>query len=181
MTDISATDPASRFDIIVRRFTAAMLVTRAMDGSLHARPMWIADIGDDGEVVLVTRGRSEKVAEIGADADATVTFQGPEQFASLSGTARVVDDRALVERLWRDEWQAWFSGGKDDPSLRLIVINGERGEYWDHSGEPGGRAYRFRSAPTAQPGSQPAPTTPAGGGEQQHGKVDLDPGRSAAP
>lgn len=48
-------------------------------------------------------------------------------------------DRALIDRLWQEDWRLWFPEGKDDPSLCLLKVSAERGEYWDNSGVEGFR------------------------------------------
>jgi general stress protein 26 len=68
-----------------------------------------------------------------------ITFQNASQFAFISGTVRIMRDRALIDRLWSEAWRAWFSGGKDDPSLCILKIEAREGEYWDNSGVKGVR------------------------------------------
>ena len=55
-------------------FDTAILVTRAADGHLHARPMAVAELHADADAYFVTSIDSPKVAEIYADADVLLTF-----------------------------------------------------------------------------------------------------------
>jgi general stress protein 26 len=119
---------------ILEDFGSAMLVTRAAGGGVHARPMRIAELRPDGDLLFVTSLDSPKVAEIEADADVCVTFQSKAQYAAVYGVARLERDRALIDRLWSPEWKAWFPKGKDDPSICLIRVDGRQGEFWDNAG-----------------------------------------------
>ena len=122
---------------VVKGFRAAMLVTYGRDGNLSARPMAVAELEPASDAYFSTSLTSPKIAEIEADPRAMVTFQGGSQFATIFGTVAVVRDRALVERLWSEDWRLWFPKGKDDPTLCLLKLSAERGEYWDTSGLEG--------------------------------------------
>ena len=125
-------------------FDTAMLVTRAADGHLHARPMVVAERKADADAYFVTSIDSPKVAEIYSDADVLLTFQGANQYAAVYGRVNVVRDRALVERLWNDSWKAWFPRGKSDAAIALLRFDAEHGEFWNDS-SPGGVRYAFEA------------------------------------
>lgn len=109
-----------RLSELLDEFDTAMLVTRAADGRLRARPLSFAG-EHDGRLFFSTAADSPKVAELEDDARVAVTMQDRARYVSISGTAEVSDDRALVDRLWRESWRVWFPGGKDDPALRLLA------------------------------------------------------------
>jgi len=122
---------------IIKDFDNAMLVTQVADRRSHARPMAVAEIRPDGDIFFTTDIHSPKVAEIARNPDVVVTFQSGSQFAAVAGRAEVVKDRALIEQLWSEAWKVWFPGGKSDPSLCLIRVDGREGEYWDNAGAQG--------------------------------------------
>jgi len=122
---------------LARSFTNAMLVTRGVDGSMHARPMAVAELEPDADACFSTSLESPKIAEIEVNPKVLVTFQSRSEFATIEGTATVVRDRAEIDRLWSETWRTWFPKGKDDPTLCLLRISAERGEYWDTSGLEG--------------------------------------------
>ena len=64
-------------------------------------------------------------------------------YLSVAGQARVVRDRALVERFWNDAMKAFFPGGKDDPDVVLIEVAVDTIEYWDGPGSWIGKAATF--------------------------------------
>jgi general stress protein 26 len=122
---------------VINNFKTAMLVTRTADGALRSRPLAVAECGSDGTIYFATSSESGKVNELEDDARVNVTMQNDNQYVSLTGLGEIVDDRALVERLWSEAWKVWFPEGKDDPSLRILVVHPDMAEYWDNSGTDG--------------------------------------------
>jgi general stress protein 26 len=140
---------------VIKDFDNAVLVTSASNGRCHARPMAVAEIREDGDIFFATSTDSPKIAEIAANPDVVVTFQGGKQFAAVSGRAEVVKDRNLIDHLWSEAWKVWFPEGKDDPTLCLIRVDGREGEYWDNAGMQGMK-YAFEAAKAYVQGRTPA-------------------------
>ena len=131
------TSPDTKLRELLDEFGVAMLVTRTTDGSLRARPMALADAEPNGTLWFATDRHSGKVDELEQDTHVAVTMQSKLKFVSLSGTAATVDDRAKLSQLWKTELKVWFTGGKDDPNIVLLRVDGTAGEYWDNSGVSG--------------------------------------------
>ena len=153
-TTLSEAEKQQRLSELVRNFDTAMLVTRTADGGMRARPLSIAGNADDGQLYFSTASESPKIHELEADSHVAVVMQDGRRFVSLSGTARIVDDRRLIEKLWSPAWQVWFPEGKDDPALRLIVVEPHEAAYWDMSGTQGIR-YVFEMAKAYVKGTRP--------------------------
>jgi general stress protein 26 len=132
-----ATSVDTKLRELLNEFGVAMFVTRTPDGDLRGRPMALADAEPDGTLWFATDRHSGKVDELAADGHVAVTLQSATKFISLSGTAAAVDDRAKLAQLWKVEWKVWFPGGKDDPDVVLLRVEGSKGEYWDNSGTSG--------------------------------------------
>jgi general stress protein 26 len=143
-----------RLSTLLSLFDTAMLVTRTADGGMRARPLSIAESQDDGAMYFSTAVDSPKVEELEADPHVNVVMQDGRRFVSLSGTATVVRDRALIDRLWRPAWKVWFPLGKDDPSLCLLRIDPNDAAYWDLTGTTGIR-YAFEMAKAYVKGGRP--------------------------
>lgn len=128
------------FKEILSDFDNAMLITLNKQDQPHARPMRVADVGDNAELWFATNSESGKVDEIEANPNVAITMQGGSKFLSLNGKATVSSDRDKIQELWNEAWQVWFPEGKNDPSIALLKILPEHGEYWDMSGS---RRLRF--------------------------------------
>lgn len=152
---------------VMADFDTAMLVTRSEDGRLRSRPLALAELREDGLVHFTTALEAPKVAEIERDPEVNVTMQDKRRFVSLSGRARIVRDRALIDRLWSEGWKVWFPKGKSDPSLCLIAVEPTQAEYWDIKGGAG-LSYLFEAAKAYVQGHRPEKTTDA-----QNAKLDL--------
>lgn len=98
----------------------------------HTRPM--TAIVEDGHGPLwFFTGKPNALADLAADggrrAVAAFSAKGHDLFASIHGTLRVDNDRAVIERLWNPFIAAWFEG-KDDPNLVLLRLDAEDAEVW---------------------------------------------------
>lgn len=115
----------------------AMLVTISDEG-LHARPMATQELDFDGDLWFFTSVDAEKTQEIARHPQVCVSYADPgsQRYVSVSGTARVLDDRAKMRQLWTPFLDLWFEKGVEDPTLRLIRVRVDRAEYWD---SPSGR------------------------------------------
>ena len=151
---------------IMRGFQTAMLVSHGVDGSLRGRPMAVAEVKEDGDIIFATNLKSLKVSEIENVSNVAVTFQQGSQYAAISGMARVTQDQTLIDRLWSETWRVWFPEGKDDPNLCLLTIDAHTGEFWDNAGLQG-LEFVFESLKAVIQG-----TTPSNDSDQ-HAKTTL--------
>lgn len=110
-----------------------MLTTVEPDGTLRSRPMATQKTEFDGDLWFFTKDQSPKVREIQHDQHVNVSFTSPEDqhYVSLSGRAQVIRDREKIKELWDPSLKAWFPDGSDDPSIALLKVVVEKGEYWD--------------------------------------------------
>ena len=153
---------------LLKSFDSAMLVTRTASGQLRSRPMALADVEADGTLWFMTQAQSGKVDEIAHDDQVNVAMQSKSKFVSLSGQAVAVDNRLKIAELWNEAWKIWFPKGKDDPSLSLLRVRGEAGEYWDNSGTSGIK-YLIEAGKAYLSGTRPD----VDGDPKIHGKVQL--------
>ncbi len=151
---------------ILENFDTAMMTARASDGHVHGRPMAVALLEDNADMYFVTSTQSPKIAAIQADPTITLTFQSSSQFATLSGRATVVQDRPMIDDLWKEAWKLWFPQGKDDPTICLIHFSPQDGEYWNNAGAQGLK-YAFEAVKAYVKGETPKSD------QGQHAKVDL--------
>jgi general stress protein 26 len=135
-----------KFMELLRGFDFAMLVSHAPNSQLHARPMAIAEVGQDGSVWFLTGIETTKVLELTHNALSLAVMQGASKYLSVTGQAELFDDREHIRRLWKDSYKVWFKG-KDDPTIVLIRLRPTAAEYWDNHGAEGLKlALRFAKA-----------------------------------
>jgi general stress protein 26 len=117
---------------MVQDIKVAML-TSDDAGTLRSRPMAHAQTTFDGTLWFFTCAASHKVDEVRQDQHVGVSYADPDHqnYVSLSGTARVVDDRAETDARWTESLRVWFPQGRDDPDLALLRVDVTQAEYWD--------------------------------------------------
>ena len=114
----------------------AMMTTADTDGTLRSRPMATQESEYDGELWFFTGRSSHKVAEIDADHRVNLSYADPSagKYVSVSGTGRLVSDKAKEKELWNPAYKAWFPKGLEDPDLCLLKVTPTQAEYWDTPG-----------------------------------------------
>ena len=121
---------------IVKAVDICMLTTVDEGGALHSRPMSNnREVEFGGDLWFFTYGSSHKVDEVGRVPKVNASFADvkEQQYASLTGRAEVVRDRAKIEELWQPQLKAWFPEGTETPDIALLKVTVERAEYWDGS------------------------------------------------
>jgi general stress protein 26 len=97
-------------------------MTAQLDGEAHG-PIWFFTSTDSQIAQQLSAGTIRR-------ATAAFSSKGHDLFASIQGSVRQDNDRAVIERLWNPFIAAWFEGGKDDPKLALLRFDAENAEIW---------------------------------------------------
>lgn len=121
-----------------RKFWQALKSERTMMLGLvsvdeaHVRPMTGLVEADEGPIWFFTSKDNGIVKNISRHnaGIATFTSKGHDIFATVHGTIKLDNDRAVIDRLWNPYIAAWYEGGKDDPDLALLRFDAEEGEIW---------------------------------------------------
>ncbi len=140
---------------MLKSLPIAMFNTVAHDGSVVSRPLQALDFDEAGVLWFATGLDSEKATEIRARPHVGLSFADhhANSFVSISGPARLVQDREKIDALWSPAMSIFFPQGKDDPNLTLIRVEVERAEYWNGPGTLVGKLiYLAAAAITGNPG-----------------------------
>jgi general stress protein 26 len=123
---------------LIDEIEVAMFTTRRADGMLVSRPMATQKRSSGADLWFVTARDSEKLVEIGEDAHVNLAYykDRTREWVSVSGRARIVDDRAKIRELWAPDWRAWFGdeggandGTPEDPRIVLIAVDVDAAMY----------------------------------------------------
>lgn len=144
MTEKDATD---KLWDLVEDIGTGMLVTED-GGLLRARPMTVTVRRDLSELHMLTRRSSHKAVELEQDGRASLAFAEPRkgEYVSLSGAARISQDRGAIRALWGDYADAWFKEGADGEDVAMVRFRVLRAEYWDTESGPVARAREIAMA-----------------------------------
>jgi general stress protein 26 len=116
----------------------AMMTTRRADGHLQSRAMATQKRAAGADLSFVTYEGSQKLRDLAADPHVNLSYykDRTREWVSVSGRARVVDDRAKIAELWRPDWKAWFGdeggandGTANDPRIVLIAVDIDFAQY----------------------------------------------------
>lgn len=129
-------DHAQRVVDLIQSSTIAMLTHVDPTGKLVSHPMATQEADYDGTVRFIAERSSDKAVDVAEHPEVNVSYSNNGSWVSLSGQARVVDDRAKLEELWDSFTSSWLEGGPENPDNILLEVTPESAEYWD---APGGR------------------------------------------
>lgn len=134
----------------------AMVTSRGVDGLLHSRPLTTQNKRNDRGIDLhfLIADFSSVAEDVAADARVHVAYADPhkDRYVSISGHAIVLRDAELLARLWTPLAQAWFPGGLEDPTLRLLKVRMHSAEYWDIQASKAAQMLKLaKAAVTGQP------------------------------
>lgn len=117
----------------MREIDIAMLMTRTDGGTIAGRPMSNnGDVEYDGDSYYFTMSDARMVADIEADPNVSLAFQGDDMFmVAVQGKAEIMRDKAAFEDHWNPDLDDWFEDGVDTEGLVMIKVSAERVHYWD--------------------------------------------------
>jgi general stress protein 26 len=131
------TDANSRAALwsLIKDIRFALFTTRFSDGTLRSHPMTLQNsrLDEDDRLWFFMSRRSHSVEDIANDPQVHVGFADTDkdQYVSVGGTARVVDDKGKTAALWTKKAEAWFPGGPTDGDLALVEVQIRHAHYWD--------------------------------------------------
>jgi len=122
---------------LIHGIDVAMLTTVDRTGHLHSRPMMTLREPADGALWFFTQGHSHMVDDVNGHHPVSISYvdSARGRFVSVSGRARVVNDRARKAELWERRLAAWLPGGVEDSSVVLLRVEVQEAESWEANGE----------------------------------------------
>lgn len=105
------------------------------EGRLFSRPIAFADVDEESCVWFFTDINSEKIDDIESNPNVNFSFanHADNAYVSVSGTAELVNDPAIIDEKWSIIIKAWFPEGKDSDRLTLVKVVPDSVQYWDGS------------------------------------------------
>ena len=133
---------------LIKDIKVTLMVTHDDEGALRSRPMAAQQDKFEGDLWFVTKADSAKIDDISSFPDVLLAYADPgsSSYVSVSGTAEIVEDRAMIKQLWSEMLRIWFPKGSDDPNIALIKVNVHSAEYWDTASSTMVLAYGYIKA-----------------------------------
>ena len=95
------------------------------------RPMLPLLLDNDPRIYFLTHRSSRKVSQVAAHPQVGLAISGEGAYLSIVGRASVTHDPALIRRLWRPSYRAWFPHGKGDREAAVLCVDVERIDFWE--------------------------------------------------
>ena len=116
---------------LVKHIEIAMFTTQRSDGRLVSRPMATQKQAAGADLWFVTSRETDKLDELEAQPNVNLGYYDSKsrEYVSVSGRARLVDDRAKIRELYALDWKVWFpgddekAGTPEDPRIVLIAVD----------------------------------------------------------
>lgn len=149
---MTTTADSRTLDDVLKDLRFAMVGT-ADGNDWHSRPLSLAE--QKGSILrFLVSSDAEWVQALetgGSPSSVTFSDPGKNTYVALQGSARTVDHRSVIDRIWNPGAAAYFDG-KDDPTIRVLEVTVRHGEWWDG---PSGRLGQLLSMAKAALGQQP--------------------------
>jgi general stress protein 26 len=133
----------------------AFCMFSSLDGEeIRSRPMAAYVERDENRILFLTDVDSAKDEEVEARPNVNLAFAdaGSHSYVSVTGRAKVTNDREKIREIFDVPAKAWWDG-PDDPALRLLTVTPHDAQYWDSPGKV--QAY-IRMAAAAVSSARPA-------------------------
>ena len=120
----------------MRDIDICMMTTNA-PGSLASRPMSNnREVEYDGDSYFFAYDSCSAATELKADPKVDLGFVheplvGKSFYLSVTGQAKLIYDRAEMEKHWVKDLEIWFEKGLDTPGIVMINVKASRLKYWN--------------------------------------------------
>jgi general stress protein 26 len=128
---VNEIDDINRVWKLMEKIGICMLASK--DGEkIRSRPMGAHPRQAENAIYFLTDARGHKDEEVMQDEHVCLSFAQPSdgKFLTVTGHARVLNDRALIKDLWDASAEAYWSGS-DDPGVRAIEVTPEDAQFWE--------------------------------------------------
>lgn len=111
----------------------AVFATNILTIPISTRPMSTQDVDQEGNIWFMSHVDSKKNKHIASDNRVELFYsnKSSSEYLTVYGHAEIVIDRDKIEELWTPLAKAWFTAGKNDPSISLIKVKPAEAYYWD--------------------------------------------------
>jgi general stress protein 26 len=122
---------------MMRKLDLCMMTTITTNGMTASRPMSNnGDVEYDGNSYFFTWEKSHLVKDLKKNPHVNLSFNGKKKvYISVSGKAKLVTDRDVMEEHWTKDLEIWFKDGLDTKGLVMIQVIASRLKYWEGEDE----------------------------------------------
>ena len=121
----------------MRNLDYCMMTTATAGGALSSRPMSNnGEVEYDGNSYFFTWKKSRLVKDLKKNSRVNLEFMGAKRlFVSVTGQAKLTDNRAKMADHWTKELKTWFKDGVDTDGLVMVQVAAKRIKFWQDEQE----------------------------------------------
>lgn len=85
------------------------------------------------KTVLPVNSNSGKLMQLRRNPKASIYYTDPQTFESVLalGACEAVEEEAVKDEFWQQDWKRYFQGGKDGGEYALLLFRPRRVKYYD--------------------------------------------------
>jgi general stress protein 26 len=128
-------NPYQKLWEMINKARFAMFTTQEDDGVLRSRPMTTVQNRFDGSLWFFSKSDTDIVRAVQRHPHVSLAYGNSTSadFVAVAGAARIVTDVEKKRELWSAAVKAWLPEGPDSPTVVLIDVEANHGEYWNSS------------------------------------------------
>ena len=122
---------------VMKDIDICMMTTMTEKNTHESRPMSNnRKVDYDGDSYFFADGSASAVQDIKTQANVNLAYIRQDSFLkkdlyiSISGAARLSQDKAEMQQYWNKDVEIWFKDGIDTPGLTLIHVKAKHIKYW---------------------------------------------------
>ncbi|WP_313196122.1 pyridoxamine 5'-phosphate oxidase family protein [Shinella zoogloeoides] len=134
-SDLSREEAIDRIWQLAEDIDMCMFVT--WDGEYtRARPLSARVHRNENAIFFLVNAESAKNGQLERFPKVTMAWSNNSsyKYVTISGHAKVTNDRSKIEQLWEKTDEAWWDSAQD-PEIRLITVAPDESELWDSPGK----------------------------------------------
>jgi general stress protein 26 len=120
------------------------------NGVIRARPMSSHPREEENAVYFLTDISGHKDEEIDQESEVGLAYQKSGKWLAISGSARVLNDRALIAKIWDKDAEAWWEG-PEDPRIRVLEVTPRDAQFWEGPGNVIGKIVMLAAVIVGKP------------------------------
>lgn len=131
--NLSSTEGVQKLQELVNDANICIFVSNLSETPLASRPMSTLKVDENGCLWFFSKENSSKEQEIKNDNRVQLFYsnKNSSEYLSVYGEAELLKDQQKVDELWSPMAKAWFTEGKEDPSIEIIKVTPRDVYYWD--------------------------------------------------
>ncbi|MCS5721544.1 pyridoxamine 5'-phosphate oxidase family protein [Herbiconiux sp. CPCC 203407] len=97
----------------------------------------------DGDLWFLVSAESSTAIRLEKSPVVNLAFSSNDSWVSVTGHAELTTEQSYIDEMWDPSVEAWFPGGRTDPSVRALIVHADSAEYWDTPGSTLATVFSF--------------------------------------